>query len=70
MATAAGLSMTVTCQEPLLLEGEWPYGNVAIEQFSSMQALQDFWFSDGYQRAKELRQGLSTINFIVAVEGN
>jgi len=70
LANAAGLSMTATSQEPQVLEGAWPYGNVAIERFSSMQALREFWFSDAYQQAKKLREGLSTINFIVAVEGN
>ena len=70
LANAAGLSMTAASQEPKVLEGAWPYGNVAIERFSSMQALRDFWFSDAYQQAKKLREGLSTINFIVAVEGN
>lgn len=70
LANAAGLSMTATSQEPEVLEGAWPYGNVAIERFSSMQALREFWFSEDYQQAKELRQSLSTINFIVAVEGN
>jgi len=70
LANAAGLAMTAVSQTPEVLEGAWPYGNVAIERFTSMQALRDFWFSEGYQQAKELRQGLSTINFIVAVEGN
>ena len=70
LAAAAGLTMTATTQQPVLLEGNWPYGNVAIEQFSSMQALRNFWFSEDYQQAKQLREGLSTINFIVAVEGN
>lgn len=70
LATAAGLSMVATSQAPEVLEGNWPYGNVAIERFDSMQALREFWFSEGYQEAKKLREGLSTINFIVAVEGN
>lgn len=70
LARAAGLSMVATSQAPEVLEGNWPYGNVAIERFSSMAALRDFWYSDGYQQAKKLRAGLSTINFIVAVEGD
>jgi len=70
LAAAAGLSMTAASQAPRLLEGNWPFGNVAIEQFDSMQALQEFWYSDGYQQAIALRKDLSTINFIVAVEGN
>lgn len=35
-----------------------------------MQAIGDFWYSDGYQAAVKLREGLSTINFIVALEGS
>lgn len=70
LARAAGLAMVATSQSPEVLEGNWPYGNVAIERFSSMQALRDFWYSEGYQEAKKLREGLSTINFIVAVEGD
>jgi uncharacterized protein (DUF1330 family) len=70
LARAAGLSMVATSQAPEVLEGEWPYGNVALEQFASMEALREFWYSEGYQEAKKLREGLSKINFIVAVEGD
>lgn len=69
LAREAGLSMLATAQSPEVLEGAWPYGNVAIERFSSMTALKEFWFSAAYQQAITLRAGLSTINFIVAVEG-
>ena len=62
--------MLASAQEPLLLEGQWPYKNVAIERFESMQAVKDFWYSDGYQAAKKLREGLSKINFIIAIEGD
>ena len=34
-----------------------------------MKALKDFWYSDGYQKAKKLREGVAKINFIVALEG-
>jgi len=70
LAAKAGLTMTATAQEPLLLEGNWEFGNIAIEKFDSMQAIKDFWYSDDYQAAAKLRQGLSKVNFIVAVEGN
>jgi len=70
LATAAGLSMTASSQEPEVLEGSWPYGNVAIERFTSMEELRSFWYSEEYQQAIKLREGLSTINFIVAVEGD
>ena len=70
LARNAGLSMLASAQEPLLLEGQWPYKNVAIERFESMQAVKDFWYSNGYQAAKKLREGLSKINFIIAIEGD
>ena len=69
LAREAGLSMLASSQAPEVLEGEWPYGNVAVERFTSMDALREFWFSEAYQEAKALREGLSKINFIVAVEG-
>ena len=70
LAAAAGLNMIAPAQQAVVFEGSYPYGGtVAIERFSSMQALRDFWYSDGYQSAKKLREGLSTIHFIVGVEG-
>ena len=55
-----------------VLEGAWPYddGGVTIERFRSMQALLDFWNSDEYQAAIELREGAIDIDFIVALEAN
>ena len=53
-----------------VLEGEWPYDEgILIEKFTSMAALRAFWYSDGYQEAKKLREGALKVNFIVAVEG-
>lgn len=70
LAQEAGLQMIAPSQPPLVLEGNWPYKNVTLEAFPSMDALNDFWYSDGYQQAKKLREGLSVVNFIVAVEAN
>lgn len=70
LAREAGLKMLASGQVPLVLEGSWPYKNMAVEVYPSMDALKEFWYSDAYQAAKQLRQGLSTVNFIVAVEGN
>ena len=70
LARDAGLQVLASSQEPLLLEGEWPFRNVTLEVFPSLTSLTDFWYSEGYQAAKKLREGLSTINFIVAIEGN
>ena len=72
LAQAAGIEILAGRPDPgfLVLEGEWPYEEgIVIERFRSMKALKDFWYSDGYQEAKKLREGVSKINFIVAVEG-
>lgn len=70
LARDVGLQMLASSQEPLVLEGNWPYKKLAVEIFPSMDALKGFWYSDAYQEAKKLREGLATVNFIVAVEGN
>ena len=72
LARAAGIEILArhALPEMLVLEGEWPYAEgVTIERFRSMKALKDFWYSDGYQEAKKLREGVAKINFIVALEG-
>ena len=53
-----------------LLEGDWEHeGFLAIEEFSSMDALKTFWFSPEYQEAIKLRQGKVKLDFVVAVKG-
>lgn len=70
LARNAGLQMLASAKEPVLLEGNWPYNNIAVEVYPSMETLMNFWYSDEYQEAKKLREGLSRVNFIVAVEGD
>jgi len=70
LAREAGIKMVASAQEPLVLEGNWPYKNIVLETYPSMDALKQFWYSDAYQEAKKLREGLATVNFIVAVEAN
>lgn len=69
LARTAGINVVASAQEPLVLEGAWPHKNVIIETFPSMDALKKFWYSDAYQAAKKLREGLSRVNYIIAVEG-
>ena len=54
-----------------VLEGELPSGTsiLAIEQFPSMQALNEFYYSDEYQSAIPFRRGAMKMNFIAAVDG-
>jgi uncharacterized protein (DUF1330 family) len=73
LANAAGLEILARAplDQILVLEGEWPSKDgITIEKFRSMKDLKDFWYSDGYQKAKKLREGVAQINFIVAVEGS
>ena len=72
LANAAGLEILAraTHDQLLTLEGEFPFQDgITIERFRSMRELRDFWFSDAYQQAKKLREGVAHINFIVAFEG-
>lgn len=53
-----------------VLEGIWAHeGFVVVERFPSMAALKEFWYSDEYQAAIELREGQTKMHFVVAVEG-
>ena len=70
LARSAGLQMLASAQEPLVLEGNWPYKNVVLEVYPSMEVLKEFWYSDDYQAAKKLREGLATVNFIIAIEAD
>lgn len=70
LAREAGLQMVAASQQPVVLEGNWPYQNVILEVYPSMDVLKEFWYSDAYQEAKKLREGLSTVNFIIAVEAD
>ncbi len=72
LANAAGLEVLAraTHEQLLALEGEFPFQDgITIERFRSMKDLKDFWYSDAYQEAKKLREGVAQINFIVAFEG-
>jgi len=72
LARAAGLEILARAsnEQLLVLEGEWPNKDgITVERFRSMKDLKDFWYSDAYQEAKKLREGVAQINFIVAVEG-
>ena len=54
-----------------VLEGELPEGVTftAVEQFTSMAALEEFWFSDAYQSAIPFRAEAVKMNFVVALDG-
>lgn len=70
LAREAGLQMLAARKEPLVLEGAWPYQNITLEVYPSMDAVTDFWYSDEYQDAKKLREGLADVHFIFAFEAD
>ena len=54
----------------LLFEGNWQHdGFLAIEEFTTMNSLKEFWFSSDYQEAIKLREGKVKLDFVVAVQG-
>jgi len=57
-------------EDIVTLEGEWNFpGRILIEEFSSMEELKAYWYSDEYQAAILLREGLVEMNFAIAIEG-
>jgi uncharacterized protein (DUF1330 family) len=54
-----------------VLEGELPPGAtfLKVEEFPSIDALNEFYYSDEYQSAIPFRQDAVKINFLVAVDG-
>jgi len=54
-----------------LLEGEIPPGVTffGVEEFPSMAALEEFWFSAAYQSAIPFRSESFKLEFVVAVDG-
>ena len=57
-------------EDIVTLEGEWNFpGRILIEEFSSMEELKAYWYSDEYQAAILLREGLVEMNFAIAIKG-
>ena len=54
-----------------VLEGALPEGTtlVAVEKFRSMEALKEFYYSEGYQKAIPFRKDTVKMHFIAAVPG-
>ena len=74
-ASAAGAKILARDNNANLtvVEGQWPYehqtdGFLVIERFDSKQAFLDFWYSDEYQAAIELRKGKVELDFVLVVE--
>jgi len=50
------------------LEGSWKPGRIVVLEFPTMQHAREWWASESYRPAKELRQAIAKTRMI-AVEG-
>ena len=69
---AGGIELLAVSQEQgiRVMEGTWELpGLLLIERYKSMEALEEFWYSDEYQEVKKLRDGFAEANFFLAIEG-
>lgn len=69
MIEAAGGRYLVRGGAHKVVEGEWFPRRLVILEFPTMNGLQDFYLSPGYQSLRVLRQQSSTARGVVAVEG-
>jgi uncharacterized protein (DUF1330 family) len=68
LAEKAGMKY-LAAAEPVVLGGEWPYeGLVVIEKFRSLKAVQEYWHSEEYQKAREMLVGADMRDFTIIVE--
>ena len=71
LAKKAGLEMVGSTENPVVIEGEWPYpGFVVVERFASMAAWQRYLDSEAYQQAKRLRDDACDMHFVIGVEAS
>jgi uncharacterized protein (DUF1330 family) len=55
-------------EPPIVFEGEAP-GHLLVTKFGSMEDIQDFYNSPGYQEAIPYRNAAATTHFYIAVRG-
>ena len=56
--------------EPEVVEGDWPSDrDTVIMRWPSREAFRNFWDSEGYGKAKEIRKGKIELNNIILDEG-
>lgn len=54
--------------ESQVLEGDWGEVKIVLHRWPSMLAARDFWFSEEYEAAKKLREGVGTFK-VILVDG-
>ncbi len=61
----AGATILVVDQKPTVVEGTWECTQTVLLEFESVQAANDWYFSDAYQAAVKLRQAAATCNAVI-----
>jgi uncharacterized protein (DUF1330 family) len=61
----AGATILVVDQKPTVVEGTWECTQTVLLEFESVQAANDWYYSDGYQAAVKLRQAAATCNAVI-----
>ena len=65
LAPKWGLKYLAADDNPLLLEGSWPYNRLVLLEFADQQALDDWYFSTEYQELLALREESADCDVIV-----
>jgi uncharacterized protein (DUF1330 family) len=61
----AGATILAVDQKPAVIEGSWECTQTVLLEFDSVQAANDWYYSDAYQAAAKLRQAAATCNGVI-----
>ena len=60
-----GATVLSVDQKPTVIEGSWECTQTVLLEFESVQAANDWYYSDAYQAAVKLRQAAATCNGVI-----
>lgn len=61
----AGATILAVDQKPTVIEGSWETTQTVLLEFESVQAANDWYYSDAYQAAVKVRQAAATCNGVI-----
>jgi uncharacterized protein (DUF1330 family) len=61
----AGATILAVDRKPTVIEGTWETTQTVLLEFESVQAANDWYYSDAYQAAVTLRQAAATCNGVI-----
>lgn len=64
-AAMGGVKVLAVDAKPQLLEGNWHGHQTVVLEFESVQAAQEWYDSDAYRAARELRQAAADTNAVI-----